>query len=57
LKVWKTDKQLFCYTSPDELMIDREVMDFPDGTRGSIIGDFHLKNSKITKLETVATPL
>jgi len=38
-------------------MIDREVMDFPDGTREPIIGDFHLKNSKITKLETVATPL
>jgi len=38
-------------------MIDREAMDFPDGTRVSIIGDFHLKNSKITKLETGATPL
>tara|TARA_B100000745_G_C19982744_1_gene332959 strand:- start:533 stop:655 length:123 start_codon:yes stop_codon:yes gene_type:complete len=38
-------------------MIDQEVMDFPDGTRESIIGDFHLKNSKITKLETGATPL
>jgi hypothetical protein len=38
-------------------MIDRELMDFPDGTRVPIIGDFHLKNNKITKLETSATPL
>ena len=47
----------FCLYENDEVMVDRQIMDYPDGTRESTIGVYQLKDGKVTGLETGATPL
>ena len=52
--VFKFDSHRCLYEN-DDIMVEHYVMDFPDGTRGSIIGVNTLRDGKVTRLETGAT--
>jgi hypothetical protein len=54
--VFKSDSHRLIYEN-DEIMVEHYVMDFPDGTREAIIGVNSLRNGKIVRLETGATPI
>ena len=41
----------------DDILVEHSVMDFPDGTREAIISVSMLRNGKITRMETGATPI
>lgn len=54
--VFKTESHRLIYEN-DDIMVEHYVMDFPDGTREAIIGVNSLRNGKIIRLETGATPI
>ena len=54
--VFKTDSHRLIYEN-DDIMVEHYIMDFPDGTREAVIGVNSLRNGKITRLETGATPI
>lgn len=54
--VFKSDSHRLIYEN-DDIMVEHYVMDFPDGTSEAIIGVNTLRNGKIIRLETGATPL
>ena len=41
----------------DDILVEHYIMDFPDGTKEAIIGVNILRNGKILRLETGATPI
>lgn len=41
----------------DDILVLHSINDYPDGTRESVLSSYSLKNGKITRLETGATPL
>ena len=41
----------------DDILVEHYVMNFPDGTKEAIVGVNTLRNGKIVRLETGATPL
>jgi ketosteroid isomerase-like protein len=41
----------------DEIMVEHYVMNFPDGTKEAVMGVNTIRNGKIVRLETGATPL
>ena len=41
----------------DDILVEHSVMDFPGGTREAIIGVNMLRDGKITRMETGATPI
>ena len=47
----------FCLYENDEIMVDRQIVDYPDGTRESVIAVYQIKDGKVSGLETGATPL
>ena len=44
-----------CLYENEEVLIERSVMDFPDGSRESVLGFNQLKDGKIIRSETGAT--
>lgn len=54
--VLKSESHRLIYEN-DDIMVEHYVMDFPDGSKEAIIGVNMLRNGKITRLETGATPL
>lgn len=54
--VFKNDSHRLIYEN-DDIMVEHFVMDFPDGTRESVIGVNTLRDGKIIRLETGATPI
>lgn len=46
-----------CLYENDEVLVERSVMNFPDGTRESVLGFNQLKDGKIIRSETGATPI
>ena len=46
-----------CLYENDEVMVEHSVMDFPDGSRESIVGFNRLKDGLIVHTETGATPV
>ena len=41
----------------DDILVVHSVNDYPDGTREAVLAAYMLKDGKITRLETGATPL
>ena len=54
--VLKSDDHRLIYEN-DDILVEHYVMDFPDGTREAIVGVNMLRNGKIVRLETGATPI
>ena len=54
--VFNTDSHRKIYEN-DALLVEHFVMNFPDGTKEAIIGVNTLRNGKILRLETGATPI
>jgi hypothetical protein len=46
-----------CIYENDDVLVLHSVNDYPDGTREAVLAVYTLKNGKITRLETGATPL
>lgn len=46
-----------CIYENDDILVVHSVNDFPDGTREAVLAAYSLKNGKIVRLETGATPL
>ena len=46
-----------CLYENDEVLVEHQVMDFPDGSREAIIGFNRLKDGLIIHSETGATPI
>jgi len=46
-----------CIYENDDILVVHSVNDYPDGTREAVLAVYALKNGKITRLETGATPL
>jgi len=46
-----------CLYENDEVLVERSVMNFPDGSRESVLGFNQLKDGKILRSETGATPI
>lgn len=41
----------------DDIMVEHSIIDFPDGTREAVLSAHMLKNGKLQRTETGATPL
>jgi ketosteroid isomerase-like protein len=41
----------------DDILVMHSINDYPDGTREAVLACYTLKDGKITRLETGATPL
>ncbi len=41
----------------DDILVVHSINDYPDGSRESLLAAYSLKDGKITRLETGATPL
>ena len=54
--VFNTDSHRKIYEN-DDILVEHFVMNFPDGTKEAIIGVNTLRNGKILRLETGATPI
>jgi hypothetical protein len=54
--VFNTDTHRKIYEN-DDILVEHYVMNFPDGTKEAIIGVNTLRNGKILRLETGATPI
>ena len=54
--VFKSDSHRLIYEN-DDIMVEHYVMDFPDGSKESVIGVNSLRDGKIVRLETGATSL
>jgi hypothetical protein len=50
-----TDRR--CVYENDDILVLHSVMDFPDGTREAVLSAYSLKDGKVVRLETGATPL
>lgn len=46
-----------CIYENDDILVVHSLNDFPDGTREAVLSAYTLKNGKITRLETGATPI
>jgi uncharacterized protein (TIGR02246 family) len=46
-----------CLYENDDILVVHSVNDYPDGTREAVLAAYSLKDGKITRLETGATPL
>jgi ketosteroid isomerase-like protein len=46
-----------CLYENDEIMVEHSVMKFPDGTSEAVMVVNHIKDGKIIRVETGATPL
>ncbi len=46
-----------CIYENDDILVVHSVNDYPDGTREAVLAAYTLKDGKITRLETGATPL
>lgn len=46
-----------CIYENDEVLVEHSVMDFPDGTREAVLAVHTIKDGRILKTETGATPL
>lgn len=46
-----------CVYENDEIMVSRNLMAFPDGSKESVMGVNILKDGKILRIETGATPI
>ena len=46
-----------CVYENDDILVVHSVNDYPDGTREAVLAAYTLKDGKITRLETGATPL
>lgn len=46
-----------CLYENDDILVIHAIMDFPDGTREAVMSVHMLKDGKVTRLETGATPL
>ena len=46
-----------CIYENDDILVVHSVNDYPDGTREAVLAAYSLKDGKITRLETGATPL
>jgi len=54
--IFKSENYRLIYEN-DDILVDHSIMDFPDGTREAVLGVNTLRNGKIVRLETGATPL
>lgn len=46
-----------CIYENDDILVVHSVNDYPDGTKEAVLAAYMLKDGKITRLETGATPL
>jgi hypothetical protein len=46
-----------CIYENHDILVVHSVNDYPDGTREAVLAAYTLKDGKITRLETGATPL
>ena len=46
-----------CLYENDDIIVEHSIIDFPDGSREAIMGVHMLKDGKIIRSETGATPL
>ncbi|MFD0981169.1 nuclear transport factor 2 family protein [Tropicimonas aquimaris] len=46
-----------CVYENDDIMVVHSINDYPDGSREAVLAAYSLKDGKITRLETGATPL
>jgi ketosteroid isomerase-like protein len=46
-----------CVYENDDILVVHSVNDYPDGTREAVLAAYSLRDGKITRLETGATPL
>ena len=46
-----------CIYENEDILVVHSVNDYPDGTREAVLAAYTLKDGKITRLETGATPL
>lgn len=46
-----------CLYENDEIMVEHSVMKFPDGTSEAVMVVNHIKDGKIIRVETGATPI
>jgi uncharacterized protein (TIGR02246 family) len=46
-----------CLYENDDILVVHSVNDYPDGTKEAVLAAYSLRDGKITKLETGATPL
>ena len=46
-----------CIYENNDILVQHDVISFPDGTKEAIIGVHNLKDGKIIKTETGATPI
>lgn len=46
-----------CIYENDDILVVHSINDYPDGTREAVLAAYNLKDGKITRLETGATPL
>jgi hypothetical protein len=46
-----------CIHENDDILVVYSIDDCPDGSREAVFADYSLKDGKITRLETGATPL
>lgn len=46
-----------CIYENDDILVVHSVNDYPDGSREAVLAAYSLKDGKITRLETGATPL
>lgn len=46
-----------CIYENPEILVEHSVMDFPDGSREAVMAVHTLRNGRITRTETGATPL
>lgn len=46
-----------CLYENDDIMVVHSINDYPDGSREAVLSAYSLKDGRITRLETGATPL
>jgi hypothetical protein len=46
-----------CLYENDEIMVEHSFMKFPDGTSEAVLAVNHIKDGKIIRVETGATPI
>ena len=46
-----------CLYENEDILVEHSVMDFPDGTREAVLHAHMLKDGKIIRTETGATPV
>ncbi len=50
-------RDLRCLYENDEILVEHSVIDFPDGTTEAVLAVHLLKNGKLIRTETGATPI